>query len=179
MSGKQDRTVESEQWWAQSTAAAAKAGDLRMVLDLQTLVPNGYFRTYWMQQNITDLSQYASAVSDIFRSNKQYREERVLIRKKDPERAPSPQGMAAVADLTRLIPDDAGVYAASANPTADSCFALLETKLLAPHLGPCQFLSFLHNCNSPLANRERAPIWRPESIKLLAPAPPPLSRFPQ
>jgi len=35
-----------------------------------------------------------------------------------------------------LAPDDAGVYFATANPTADSCFALLETKLLAPHLGP-------------------------------------------
>ena len=34
MSGKPDRTVESEQWWAQSTAAAGPAGDLRMVLDL-------------------------------------------------------------------------------------------------------------------------------------------------
>jgi hypothetical protein len=82
MSGKQDRTVENESWWTQSTAAAGHPGDLRMVLNLQTLVPNGYFRTYWVQQNITDLSQYSAAVSDLFRSDKEYREERVLIRKK-------------------------------------------------------------------------------------------------
>jgi hypothetical protein len=136
MSGTPDRTVESEPWWAQSTGAAAQAGDLRMVLDLEKLVPNGYFRTYWVQQNITDLSQYSAAVSDLFRSNQQYREERVLIRKKDPEIATSSGGPAAAADLARLVPDDAGVYVAVANPTADSCFALLETKLLAPHLGP-------------------------------------------
>ncbi len=89
MSGKPDRTVESESWWAQSTAAAGQAGDLRMVLDLEKLVPNGYFRTYWVQQNITDLSQYSAAISDLFRSSQQYREERVLIRKKEPEEAAS------------------------------------------------------------------------------------------
>jgi hypothetical protein len=136
ISGKQDRTVESEQWWAQSTAAAGRAGDLRLVLDLEKLVPNGYFRTYWVQQNITDLGQYSAAVSDLFRSSQQYREERVLIRKQEPEGAASTEGLAAAAELARLVPDDAGIYAAAANPTADSCFALLETKLLAPHLGP-------------------------------------------
>lgn len=136
MSGKPDRTVESEQWWAQSTAAAGKPGDLRLVMDLEKLVPNGYFRTYWVQQNITDLSQYSAAVSDLFRSRRQYREERVLIRKKEPEQAVSADGFVAAADLARLVPADAGVYIAAANPSSDACFALLETKLLAPHLGP-------------------------------------------
>ncbi len=136
MSGKPDRTVESEQWWARATAAAGQTGDLRMVLDLEKLVPNGYFRTYWVQQNITDLAQYSASVTDLFRSSHQYREERVLIRKKEPQEAASADGLAAAAELARLAPDDAGVYVASANPTADSCFALLETKLLAPHLGP-------------------------------------------
>ena len=134
MSGKPDRTVESEQWWSRSTGAAGQPGDLRMVLDLEKLVPNGYFRTYWAQQNITDLSQY-SAVSDLFRSSTQYREERVLIRKKKVEEAIAAEGLAAAADIARLSPDDAGVYIASANPTSDSCFALLENKLLAAHLG--------------------------------------------
>ena len=136
MSGKQDRTVESEQWWAESTSAAAKPGDLRLVLDLGKLVPNGYFRTYWVQQNITDLSHYSAAVCDLFRSSKEYREERVLIRKKEADHPASADGFTAAADLARLVPDDAGVYEATANPTADSAFALLETKLLAPHLGP-------------------------------------------
>jgi len=135
ISGKPDRNVESEQWWALSTGASPQAGDLRMVLDLGKLVPNGYFRTYWVQQNITDLSQYSAAVSDLFRDGKQYREERVLIRKQEKEKEASAEGLSAAADLVRLVPDDAGIYLAKANPTADSCFSLLETKLLAPHLG--------------------------------------------
>ena len=134
MSGKSDRTIESEQWWVQSTSAAAQVGDLRMALDLEKLVPNGYFRTYWVQQNITDLSQYSAAGSDLFRSNDRYREERVLIRKKEPEK-PVSDGASAAAELVRLVPDGAGVYVASANPTPGACFAVLETKLLAPHFG--------------------------------------------
>src|SRR5271166_162350 len=171
MSGKPDRTVESEQWWAQSTAAAGKAGDLRLVLDLEKLVPNGYFRTYWVQQDITDLSQYSAAVSDLFRSAKQYREERVLIRKKDPEQSASAAALAAAADLTRLVPADAVVYVTAANPSSDACLALLETKLLAPHLGPAppsqiapqvQLTSGEQGGGSDLETRiDRAPAERP------------------
>src|SRR6266700_3811690 len=98
MAGTPDRTVESEQWWAQSTAAAGPAGDLRMALDLEKLVPNGYFRTYWVQRNITDLSQYSAAVSDLFRTSHEYREERVLIRKKETENRASADGLAAAAE---------------------------------------------------------------------------------
>jgi hypothetical protein len=36
----------------------------------------------------------------------------------------------------RLAPPEAGVYEAKANPPPGACFALLETKILAPHLGP-------------------------------------------
>src|SRR5579863_1243385 len=137
ISGSQNLTVESESWWSQSVAAAASQGDLRMVLNLGKIVPSPYFRTYWVQQNITDLSQYSAAVSDLFRSDNQYREERVLIRK-TPAVASSADGTQAAADLVRLVPDNAGVYETKAQPSANSCFDLLETKLLAPHLGPAQ-----------------------------------------
>jgi hypothetical protein len=136
MSGKQGRTVQGEQWWAQATAAASQAGDLRMVLNLEELVPNGYFRTYWVQQNITDLKQYSSSVSDLFRSGQQYREERVLIKKEEPKQASSPEGAAAAAEVVRLVPGDASVYQAEANPAPNASLTLLESKLLAPHLGP-------------------------------------------
>jgi hypothetical protein len=178
MSGKPDRTVESEPWWTQSTAAAGQTGDLRMVLDLEKLVPNGYFRTYWVQQNITDLSQYSAAVSDLFRSKRQYREERVLIRKKELEAATPADGATAAAELARLAPGDAGVYVVAANPTADACFALLETKLLAPHLGlqpasqmapQVQLTSGEQGGGSDLETRiDQAPVARPAQQSMSA-----------
>ena len=136
MSGSQDRAVETEPWWSQSVASAGAAGDLRMVLNLEKIVPSPYFRTYWVQQNITDLMQYSAAVSDLFRSNRQYREERVLLRKAPPAAASSAEGLEATADLVRLVPESSGIYEAKAHPSAGSCLLLLETKLLAPHLGP-------------------------------------------
>lgn len=136
MAGSQNRAVETESWWSQSVASAGAAGDLRMVLNLEKIVPSPYFRTYWVQQNITDLAQYSAALSDLFRSNRQYREERVLIPKAPPAAASSADGLAATADLVRLVPDSAGIYEAKAHPSADSCLELLETKLLAPHMGP-------------------------------------------
>jgi hypothetical protein len=152
MAGGKDRTIETEQWWSQSVGAAGSSGDLRMVLNLEKLVPSPYFRTYWVQQNITDLKQYSAAISDLFRSGKEYREERVLIAKKpESQQATAPAaardkhdvaplssqgGDATTADLVRLVPDMSGFYEARAYPTADTCFQLLETKLLAPHFGP-------------------------------------------
>jgi hypothetical protein len=135
MSGSQNRTVESEPWWSQSVASATAQGDLRMLLNLEKIVPSPYFRTYWVQQNITDLTQYSAAVSDLFLSSSQYREERVLIRKTLPAFASSTDGIESAPDLTRLVPDNAGFYEAKADPSADSCLDLLATKLLAPQLG--------------------------------------------
>jgi len=185
MSGNKDRTIESEPWWSRSVAATGQPGDLRMVLNLDKLVPSPYFRTYWVQQNITDLKQYSAAVSDLFRSRKQYREERVLLRKnvnRDAASVPpggsspdvaavSPGGPEATAELVRLVPDAAGVYQARAYPTADACFNLLETKLLTPHLGPApgsqlapqvQLSSGESGGGSDLETRiDQAPVQRP------------------
>jgi hypothetical protein len=83
------------------------------------------------------MKQFSAAVSDLFRSRKEYREERVLV-KKSPSaaEAPTDTGAVAVADLVRLVPTQASIYEVRANPSAADCFALLETKILAPHLGP-------------------------------------------
>ena len=135
MAGGNGRTVETEPWWTRATGANRRAGDLRMVLNLEKIVPDGYFRTYWVQQNITDLSQYSAAVSDLFRSARLYREERTLVRKAEPDSSPSAEALAATADLVRLVPEDSGSYQASAQPAASACFELLRTKLLQPHLG--------------------------------------------
>jgi hypothetical protein len=136
MAGNKDRTIEAEQWWSQSVAAAGPAGDLRMVLNLEKIVPSPYFRSYWIQRNITDLKQYSATVSDLFRSGKEYREERVLLKK------PATAGNAiagdaatAVVDLVRLVPADIGTYEARAAPSPADCLDLLATKILAPHRG--------------------------------------------
>ena len=137
MAGSKERSIETEQWWAQSVAAAGPAGDLRMVLNLEKIVPTPYFRSYWVQRNIADMKEYSSALSDLFRSDKDYREERVLMKKVASAGGTAENdGAAGVAELVRLVPAQAGIYEVKANPSPADCLALLETKLLAPHLGP-------------------------------------------
>ncbi len=137
LAGGKDRTIEAEQWWSQSVAAAGSAGDLRMVLNLEKIVPSPYFRSYWIQQNITDMKQYSAAVSDLFRSGKEYREERVLLKKSmAASNATTEDGATAVADLVRLVPADTGTYEVRAISSAADCLEVLETKILAPHRGP-------------------------------------------
>lgn len=137
MAGSKERTVEAEQWWSQAVAAAGPTGDLRMVLNLEKIVPSPYFRSYWIQRNVTDMKQYSAAVCDLFRSGKEYREERVLLKKSAATgNAITDDAAAAVADLVRLVPADTGTYEVRATPTAPDCLNALETKILAPHRGP-------------------------------------------
>jgi hypothetical protein len=137
MASGKDRTIEDEQWWSQSAAAAGPPGDLRMVLNLEKIVPSPYFRSYWIQRNITDMKRYSAAVSDLFRSGTEYREERVLLKKSASSRDRSAEdAAAAVVDLARLVPADTGAYEVRALPSSADCLDALDTKILAPHRGP-------------------------------------------
>jgi hypothetical protein len=137
LAGSAEHGMEAEGWWSRSIAAAGTAGDLRIVLNLEKIVPSPYFRSYWIQQNITEMAQYSAAISDLTRDGKEYREERVLLRKGAVTQSDAgASGPAGVADLARLVPANAGVYVAKSNPKPEDCVKLLETKILAPHLGP-------------------------------------------
>ncbi len=135
--GSSGHAIESEAWWSQSVSAAKDTGDLRMVLNLDRIVPSPYFRSYWVQQNITELKQYSAAISDLTLSGKEYQEQRILLRKAPtaPE-AMQNAGPGSVSEIVRLVPPQAGFYEAKASPTVEECLAILETKILAPHLGP-------------------------------------------
>jgi hypothetical protein len=135
--------VTGEEWYVQAVSSAGEPGDLRMVLNMEKIVAAPQFRSYWIQDNLKEMKQYSSAISDLYRSGSVYREERVLLRKPagadatkpQPSGAPSeptPEGMQSAADLLRLVPDDAGVYRATANPGTDEPFTLLQTRILSP-----------------------------------------------
>jgi hypothetical protein len=135
VAGGKGASLESEAWWARPVAAAGAPGDLRVVLNLEKLVPSPYFRSYWIQKNVTEMKAYSAAVSDLQLSPHRYDEERVLL-KKDESAAESPANAGAVsaAELARMVPADAGAYRIVAVPEAAATLALLEAQLLVPRL---------------------------------------------
>ncbi len=73
-------SLAAESWFTDATAAAGKTpGDLRMTLNLEKIVSTPYFRSYWVQRNITEMKQYRSAVADLLMEAGEFREERVLL----------------------------------------------------------------------------------------------------
>jgi hypothetical protein len=127
LAGKASQNLASEGWFVEAVKQAkGERGDLRMVLNLEKIVPTPYFRSYWVQQNVTEMKQYSSAVSDLYRSSQSYREERVLVRR---------AGAAAVSHgdvraLAAIAPEDAAFYAADASPDAENLLRGMRDNLL-------------------------------------------------
>lgn len=123
------RGLSDEAWYATAVhEARGQPGDLRMVLNLQQIVPSPYFRSYWVQQNITEMKQYASAVSDLFRGPQVWSEQRVLVRKEANTAATSRD----VAGLSALAPADVAFWSAQASPDVGTMLTTLRRDLLDP-----------------------------------------------
>jgi hypothetical protein len=135
MSGSKGRTVSQEGWYTQALSAGqAKAGDLRMVLNMEKIAVTPHFRTYWVQHNITEMQSYGSAVSDLYREGATYREERVILPKRQADEAALAQSAQAVTALLGALPKDYGFY--QAGPAdAKRSLAILEQKILTPRFG--------------------------------------------
>lgn len=135
-SGSKGHNLGQEGWYTQALAAAPKnAGDLRMALHMEKIAVTPHFRTYWIQQNITQMQSYLAAVSDLYREGAVYREERVILPKRaNEDDAAITQAALAVTALLPLAPKEYGFYQA-APADAKSSLAVLEQKILAPHFG--------------------------------------------
>ena len=119
--------ISAEPWFAEARAAAKEPGDLRMTLNLEKIVRTPYFRSYWIQENVTGMKQYRSAVADLYMDSENFREERVLLPKSPQENAAAPVDLAA---LTALLPEHSGVYRAVAAPAVDDAVQSVDEKLL-------------------------------------------------
>lgn len=136
LAGSKARSLRQEGWYTQALASAPSArGDLHMVLNLEKIAATPHFRTYWVQQNVTEMQNYAAAVCDLFREGTVYREERmILLRKAVEDESALQQTQQAVSNLLSAVPKDAGFYRA-APATAKESLAALQQKILAPHFG--------------------------------------------
>jgi len=156
MAGQKQLAAGSEPWFRDAVHAAGASSppsqpDLRLVLNLPNVVRSPYFRSYWIQSNVSELRPYRSAIVDLYQSSDEIREKRIFLRSIDSlvtsatpasERSQSAEtpasgdGENALGALLDLVPSEAGFYRAWARPSADAVLDLLEQKLLAPRPGP-------------------------------------------
>jgi hypothetical protein len=135
IAGHPAAAVTGERWYAGSVRAGGAPGDLRLVMNLASLVRSPHFRSYWIQRNVSEVSQFGAAIADIHRTAAQIREERVLLRFDRPETAQD-HTSAAIAGALRLVPEGAGLYRAWAKPATSAALELLYKKIVAP--GPAR-----------------------------------------
>ena len=159
MAGQKGLAVADEMWFADAVRAAGRPSppskpDLRLVVNLATVMRSPYFRSYWIQRNTAELSQYRAAVSDLYRSPTEIREKRVLLRSNQGADSPAPAGNAAggtggpeevagqlvragaLSEVLHLVPANVGLYRAWAAPRTEDALNVLEEKILSPSAGP-------------------------------------------
>ena len=118
-----------QQAWFRDVSAALPAQKpapvLHMVLNLDRIVVDPHFRSYWIQRNITWTRQFRAAASDLYIESGRFREERVLL--------PNSTRTAAnlnLAPLTALVPASTGVYRATAVRDPAVAVTAIQEKLL-------------------------------------------------
>jgi hypothetical protein len=138
MSGSKGHALNQEGWYTQACAAtSAPAGDLRMVMNMEEIAVTPHFRTYWIQNNITEMQSYGSAISDLYREGAVYREERAILPKKQMDEAALAEPAQAVTSLLNSLPKEYGFYRAGP-ADAKASMAVLQQKILLPRFGATQ-----------------------------------------
>ena len=133
LAGKHTPDIASEGWYKNATDAAGAPGELRLAMNLETLVGNTYFRSYWVQRNTSDVRQFLSGVADIHRTSSEIREQRLFLKRPGlAEDLPAAEAIAAFTALAQIAPQDTGLYRVWAKPRESDAAALLETHILNP-----------------------------------------------
>ncbi len=133
IAGQTASNLASETWYTRALAEAGTAGELRMALNMQALVSDVRFRSYWIQRNISELRPFEGEIVDVQRTQQEIDENRTLVRLPEQQVAvPSPRALDAMAALRAIAPADAALAMAWAQPSSDMVESLIESRLLKP-----------------------------------------------
>jgi hypothetical protein len=133
IAGQPASSLASEAWYAGALARAGNPGELRMALNIQALISDVRFRSYWIQRNVSELRPFEAEIVDVQRTQQDIAENRILVRTAgQPIALPSASALTTMAALRSLAPPDAALTRAWAAPSPDLVESLVETRLLNP-----------------------------------------------
>ena len=130
-------SLAQEPWFTGALASAGPAGELRMALNMQSLLSDVRFRSYWIQRNVSELRPFEGAIADLRRTPDEIAEDRVFVRAAEQTfTPPSDAALDSAAALRRLAPPDAALAKTWAVPAAGAVESLIEAKLINPPSQP-------------------------------------------
>ncbi len=143
---KPGASVAQEPWFTAAIAQSGAAGELRMALDMESLMDDVRFRSYWIQRNVPQLRPFNGALADVQRTPGEIAETRLFLRTEQQTADIAPRSAVdSLAALRALAPADAALVKGWAAPSADQVEAIVETKLLWPDTGPSQMRSEVYS----------------------------------
>jgi hypothetical protein len=133
IAGQTISNAAGETWFMRTLAQAGTPGELRMALNMQALVSDVRFRSYWIQRNISELRPFEGEIVDVQRTQQGIDENRTLVRLPEQQVAmPTSRALDAMAALRAIAPADAALAKAWASPPPDMVESLIESRLLKP-----------------------------------------------
>jgi len=135
MAGGHNPSLAAERWSQAARAQAPNRGDLRLVMNLESLVKSVYFRSYWVQRNTSAVRRYWTGVADVTRAPAAITETRVFLRAPDAAETAAPAAVTGVAGLLALVPPDAGMYKIAPITDAAAAARVMVEKLIASQPG--------------------------------------------
>jgi hypothetical protein len=116
LAAQQAPSLAGEAWFQDIAAPVPNQGSLRLVYNMEQLVSKPQFRTYWIQQTVTEMKQYRAGICDLFETADSFTERRILLRKTAVSAA---SDELAIQHLLVYAPDQSSFYRAWADPTRE------------------------------------------------------------
>ena len=124
--GATNPSVATDRWYREAASRAGRPGELRLVMNLESLVKTTYFRSYWVERNASQIARYWTGIADVRRTAQELVETRSFLRAPEqPSAAP-----AFVSDVVALVPPGAGVYKAWQPESPEQAASLVVARLI-------------------------------------------------
>ena len=127
LAGSSNPSIASDPWYRDSVAAAVDSNprELRLVMNLESLLKSTYFRAYWIQRNASELRQYTAGLADAGRADGNIVENRVFL-----HAANGAANSADIGSLLALVPPEVGLYRIAQIEDPAATAALIAQKLI-------------------------------------------------
>ena len=119
-------SLRSQPWFSAAWNPAEGNSELHMVFNVGDLLKTPHFRSYWVQQNASQLKQFSAGASSLVRQAASWTESRILLRNEPLTSAPN----SPLNSLANAMPPNAGFYKAWSAPDPQELAALIGYRLL-------------------------------------------------